>query len=110
MARNKKKDKEVDSEVKKQMLSHSFVVSQMKIAIPDTTFWIPLTSKKDGNKVFLPLPIRMIRQVPTEKGGGCVVRGYYGDECVTKENICEILRVLNGVPLGEGASCWEIAT
>lgn len=102
-----KKQSPKESEEKKEKL---FAAIQMKTNIPEGTFWLPVTSKKSGYKVFLPLPIRLIQQIPDAQGGGCIVRGYYGDECITTENIVEVLRMMNGAPLGEGASCWEIAT
>lgn len=102
---SKKKTSAKDKLLKGEMLS--YVATQMKF--PAMSFWIPLTSKKNENKVFVPLPIRLIQQIPEEKGGSCVVRGVYGDDILVAENICEIFRVLNGTPIGKGAACWELA-
>lgn len=101
----KKKNSGKDKLLKGETLA--YVATQMKF--PEMSFWIPLTSKRNGNKVFIPLPIHLIQQISEEKGGGCVVRSKYGDEILVTENICEIFRVLNGTPIGKGAACWELA-
>lgn len=105
-----KKSKQVKTPENEEVKKEKFYAIQMNVSIPEVEFWLPVTSQKTGHKVFLPLPIRLITQLPDEKGGGCIVRGAYGDESTAKENICEILRVLNGVPIGKGASCWEITS
>lgn len=71
--------------------------------------WLKVTSQKSGYFVFVPLPIRLIHQIPDEKGGGCIVRGAHGDESTTKENIVEILGALNGYPVGGDVSYWSLA-
>lgn len=70
--------------------------------------WLPVTSPKSGHIVYVPLPIRLIVQIPDEKGGGCIIRGAHGDEQSTKENIVEILGLLGGFPL-KPASSWSLA-
>lgn len=71
--------------------------------------WLKVTSQKTGYFVYVPLPIRLIVQLPDEKGGGCIVRGAHGDESTTKESIVEILKALNGYPVGGWASSWCLA-
>lgn len=86
--------------------------AQIKIftgSVLDPSYWLPVTSKKTGFKVFVPLPIRLIQQIPEEQGGGCMVRGAHGDESTTKENILQILDMLNAHPLGSGAGFWQLA-
>lgn len=70
--------------------------------------WLQVTSLKTGWKVFVPLPIRLIQQIPDEKGGGCLIRGAHGDETTSRENIVEVLGMLNGYSLTD-AACWSLA-
>lgn len=70
--------------------------------------WLKVTSQKSGHFVYLPLPIRLIQQIPDEKGGGCLVRGAQGDEATAKENIVEVLTALNGYPVGGDVSSWSL--
>ena len=44
------------------------------VVAPGMSPWLPVTSKKTGYKVFVPLPIRLIQQ-PPDSEGGCIVRG-----------------------------------
>lgn len=83
---------------------------KMIVASPASP-WLPITSKKTGLQVLLPLPIRMIQRLPAENGhdGGCLVRGAHGDESTAKESVLEILEMLNGYPLGDVAE-WRLAT
>jgi hypothetical protein len=83
---------------------------RMSTVVPGMSPWLPVTSKKTGYKIFVPLPIRLIQQIPDSEGGGCIVRGAEGDEATAKESIVQILDWLGGFPLGEGASSWAIAT
>ena len=71
--------------------------------------WLPVTSKKTGQKVFLPLPIRLIHTLPDQEGGGCTIMGAFGDLSTAKESALEILGMLNGYPLGN-VSEWRLAT
>jgi len=71
--------------------------------------WLKITSQKSGHFVYLPLPIRLIQQIPDEKGGGCLIRGAQGDEATAKENIIEILTALNGYPVGGDVSSCALA-
>lgn len=82
----------------------------MVVALP-TAPWLPVTSKKTGLLVLLPLPIRMIQRLPAENGadGGCLIRGAHGDESTAKESVLEILGMLNGYALG-AVSEWYLAT
>jgi hypothetical protein len=73
------------------------------------SLWLKVTSKKTGLFVYLPLPIRLIQQLPDEQGGGCLVRGACGDESTTKENIVEIFSMLNACLVSGDISCWSLA-
>lgn len=75
-------------------------------AAPNMSGWLKVTSQKSGYFIFVPLPIRLIHQIPDDKGGGCIVRGANGDESTTKESVTEILEALNGYPVGGAASTW----
>lgn len=81
---------------------------RMSVVAPGMSAWLRVTSKKTGYLVFVPLPIRLIHQLPDSEGGGCIVRGAHGDEATATETIVEILDVLGGYPL-QGASAWSIA-
>jgi len=70
--------------------------------------WLPVTSLKSGYTVFVPLPIRLIHQIPDNKGGGCIVRGAHGDEATARESVLEVLGMLNGYPL-KTVSTWSLA-
>lgn len=74
------------------------------------TLFLPLTGKKTNRRVYLPLPIRLIQEMTEIEGGGCLVRGYYGDECLAAEDIVEIFTLLGAASLGEGVSSWHLAT
>lgn len=80
----------------------------MGVAAPGMTQCLRVTSKKTGHAIYLPLPIRLIEQVPDAEGGGCIVRGAYGDTSTAKEGICKILDRLSWIPL-DGASEWALA-
>lgn len=82
---------------------------RMATVVPGMSPWLPVTSKKTGYRVFVPLPIRLIHQIPDSEGGGCIVRGVHGDEATAKESIVQILDWIGGFPLREGASSWVIA-
>jgi hypothetical protein len=68
--------------------------------------WLRVTSEKTGLAVYLPLPIRLIQELPS---GGSLVTGAHGDVSTAKESPLAILDMLNGVPLG-GRSEWWIAS
>ena len=89
-------------------LDSKFKVTFRTVA-PNTSAWLKVTSQRTGFHVYVPLPIRLIQQIPDARGGGCIVRGAHGDEATTKENIVEILEALNGYPIGGAASCWVVA-
>lgn len=74
-----------------------------------SSLWLKVTSKKNGLFVYLPLPIRLIQQLPDEQGGGCLVRGAHGDESTTRENIVEIFNMLNACPVSGDISSWSLA-
>lgn len=82
---------------------------QPTVVVPGLApFWLKVTSKNTGRLNYLPLPIRLIQQIPDEEGGGCIVTGAHGDMSTAKESIIEILDLLGGYAIG-GASAWSIA-
>ena len=81
----------------------------MRVAVPGMCAWLKVTSQKSGYFVYVPLPIRLIHQIPDKKGGGCIVRGAHGDESTAKESIVEIMEALNGYPIGGAISTWAPA-
>lgn len=86
----------------------TFNVSVKTVAFPKMSAWAPFTDPTE-RKVFIPLPIRLIVQIPDNDGAGCIIKSCHGDEIRVRENIVEVLTILNGYPLGEGASSWSIA-
>ena len=88
--------------------NESRITVNMVVASPAQP-WLPVTSKKTGQKVFLPLPIRLIHTLPDQEGGGCTIMGAFGDLSTAKESALEILGMLNGYPLGN-VSEWRLAT
>ncbi len=89
--------------------AEQFYVAQRTLSVPPMSGWLKVTSIKTGYTVLVPLPIRLIHQIPDEKGGGCIVRGAHGDEATAKESIVQILTALNGYPVGGDISTWALA-
>lgn len=95
--------------VKSAMVAGKMFVRVASVNPAPMSAWLKVTSQKSGHFVYLPLPIRLIQQIPDEKGGGCLIRGAQGDEATAKENIVEILTALNGYPVGGDVSSWSLA-
>lgn len=94
------------------MANQTFEVNyKLAVARPgaSVTIFLPLTSKKTNRRVYLPLPIRLIQEMTELEGGGCLVRGYYGDEVLAQENIVDILTMIGACSLG-GVASWNLAT